>query len=419
VSTPFSPFFCVIYKKKVAMLALEYYRSIPRYLLAKSLSSLFPRRFFPWAAPLRLKEVSFTRPRPDWVVLRPRLCGICGSDLNLLRGAESYLLEPYASFPCILGHEVVAEVVEAPTDSGFTPGERVAVEPILACQARGEAPCRFCARGDYNLCEHFTQGELPPGVILGFTHRAGGGLAEVMAAPPENLFRLPTHLTDETAVLVDSLASALQPVMDNFPPDAATVVIYGAGIIGQHALRGLRALGCGARLVMVARYPFQERLAVAGGADLVLMKPNRRQLGEALGCTFLSTTLGGGNLEGGADFFFDCVGSKSSLQSGLLALRARGTLVLVGTAGTVGPVDISSLWFRELRLTGSAMYAYGNVRRERRRTYQVAVDLLAGGNFPAAGLLTHIFSLRQYRQVFQTALDKRHYQSVKVAVDLR
>ena len=401
------------------MLALEYYYSIPRYLLAKSLSSLFPRRFFPRVVPLRLKKVSFTKPRPDWVVLRPLLCGICGSDLNLLRGVESYLLEPYASFPCILGHEVVAEVVEAPADSGFNPGERVAVEPILACQARGGAPCRFCARGDYNLCEHFTQGELPAGATLGFTRGAGGGLAELMAAPPGNLFRLPDKLPDETAVLVDSLASALQPVLDNFPPDAATVVIYGAGIIGQHLLRGLRGLGCGGRMVVVARYPFQERLAVAGGADHVLMKPNRRELGEALGCKFLSTTLGGGNLEGGADFFFDCVGSKNSFQSGLLALKARGTFVLVGTAGTVGPVDLSSLWFRELRLTGSAMYAYSNVRGKRLRTYQVAVDLLSREDFPTAGLLTHTFPLRGYRQVFQTALDKRHYQSVKVAVDLR
>jgi threonine dehydrogenase-like Zn-dependent dehydrogenase len=401
------------------MLALEYYHSIPRYLLAKFLSSLFPRRFFSWAVPLRLREVPFTSPHPDWVVLRPLLCGICGSDLNLLRGQESYLLEPYASFPCILGHEVVAEVAEAPASSGFIPGERVAVEPILPCRARGGAPCRYCARGDYNLCERFTRGELPAGVILGFTHRAGGGLAEFMAAPPANLFRLPPHLPNATAVLVDSLASALQPVLDNFPPDAATVVVYGAGIIGQQLLRGLRGLGCGARLVVVARYPFQERLAVAGGADLVLLKPDRRQLGEALGCKFLPTTLGGGNLEGGADYFFDCVGSKNSLQTGLLALKARGSLVMVGTAGSLGPVDISSLWFRELRLTGSAMYAYGIRDGQRRRTYEIAITLLAGGNFPAAGLLTHILPLRAYRQIFQTALDKPHHESVKVAVDLK
>jgi len=65
------------------------------------------------------------------------------------------------------------------------------------------------------------------------------------------------------------------------------------------------------------------------------------------------------------------------------------------------------------------MYAYSNVRGKRLRTYQVAVDLLSREDFPTAGLLTHTFPLRGYRQVFQTALDKRHYQSVKVAVDLR
>ncbi len=401
------------------MLALEYYYSIPRYLLAKSLSALFPRRFFPRLAPVRLKEVPFAKPRPDWVVLRPRLCGLCGSDLNLLRGRESYLLEPYASFPCILGHEVVAEVVEAPADSGFGPGERVAVEPLLACRARGAAPCRFCAQGDYNLCERFTEGELPAGIILGFTHRAGGGLAEMMAAPPGNLFRLPPELPDETAVLTDSLASALQPVLDHFPPDEATVVIYGAGIIGQHVLRALRGLGSRARLLVVARYPFQERLALAGGADLVLMSPSRRDLGEALGARFLPTTLGGGNLEGGAQYFFDCVGNKNSFQTGLLALRARGVLVLVGTAGALGQVDISSLWFRELRLTGSAMYAYGMHQGRRRRTYEVALELLASRDFPKEGLVSHTFPLGRYRQAFGAALDKRTRQSVKVAVDLR
>ena len=401
------------------MLALEYYYSIPRYLLTKALSTLFPRRFFPWLVPLRLRELPFTKPRPDWVVLRPRLCGICGSDLNLLKGEESYLLEPYASFPCILGHEVVAEVVEAPADSGFAPGERVAVEPLLACQSRGVAPCRYCAQGNYNLCEQFTEGELPPGVTLGFTHQAMGGMAELMAAPAHNLFRLPPDLTDEAAVLIDSLASALQPVLDNFPPDTATVVIYGAGIIGQQLLRSLRALGSRARLVVVARYPFQASLAEAGGADQVLLKPNRRELGEALGCKFLPTTLGGGNLECGADYFFDCVGSKDSLQAGLLALKARGTLVLVGTAGTVGKVDISSIWFRELRLTGSAMYATALFQGQPVRTYQMAVDLVARSDFPVAGLLTHIFHLSRYRQAFQTALDKSHYECVKVAVDLR
>ncbi len=400
--------------------ALVYYRSIPRYLLAAGLNRLWPRRFFAGVAPLKLQQVEFARPGPDWLLLKSRMCGVCGSDLRLLKGVESLLLEPYASFPAVLGHEVVAEVVEAPAGSEWRPGERVVVEPVLPCEVRGIAPpCHFCARGQYNLCENFTQGSLSPGTILGFHREAGGGMAEFLAAHPSRLVHLPDSVPDEVAVLTDSLASALQPVLDHFPGDRDTVVIYGAGIIGQHLVRLLRALGATSRIIMAARYPFQKDLAQAGGADLVLNDPNRAALGRAVGARLLPTTLGGGNLEGGADLFFDCVGNSRSLQEGLLALKGGGAYVLVGTAGEIGPLDLSSLWFREIKVSGTAMYAYGAWQGQRVRTYQLAVDLLARGDYPVQGLLSHVFPLSAYREAFQAAFDKRRYQSVKVAFDLR
>jgi threonine dehydrogenase-like Zn-dependent dehydrogenase len=401
------------------MQALVYKRSVWRYLLAQGLNRLWPRTFFARLAPLRLREIPFKVPGPDWVVLRPRLCGICGSDLRLLKGAESFLLEPYASLPAVLGHEVVAEVQEAPPGSEWRPGDRVVVEPVLPCEVRGASPCRYCAAGEYNLCENFREGELAPGAVLGFTRGIGGGMARMMAAHPSRLVRVPEHVPDEVAVLTDSLASALQPVLDNFPADGHMVVVYGTGIIGQHLIRLLRALGSGARVVAVARYRFQEELAMEGGADVVMANPSRALLGAAVGAREVPTTLGGGNLEGGADFFFDCVGSKTSLQEGLLTLRGRGTYVLVGTAGALGPVDFSSLWFRELKLTGSAMYAHGVFQGEKVRTYEQAVALLARGDYPAQGLVSHLFPLVDYRQAFQVAFDKRHHHSLKVALDLR
>jgi threonine dehydrogenase-like Zn-dependent dehydrogenase len=401
------------------MKALVYHRSVVRYLLGQGLSRLRPRTFFARVAPLRLREIDFSPPGPDWVVLRPRLCGICGSDLRLLKGAESFLLEPYASLPAVLGHEVVGEVVEAPPGSDWRAGDRVAVEPVLPCAVRGLPPCRFCATGAYNLCENFLAGDLAPGVIQGFTRGAGGGMAEMMAAHPSQLVRLPESLPDEVAVLTDSVASALQPVLDNFPSDRDTVIIYGAGIIGQHLLRGLRALGSKARVVMVARYRFQEELAIEGGADVIMSSPSRTLLGEAVGAKLVSTTLGGGNLEGGADLFFDCVGSNNSLQEGLLTLKGRGTYVMVGTAGALGPVDFSSLWFRELKLTGSAMYAHGVCQGQTVRTYDQAVELLARGDYPSRGLVSHLFPLADYRQAFKTAFDKRRHHCLKVVLDLR
>ena len=401
------------------MKALVYYRSVCRYLLAKGLNRFWPRTFFAGVAPLKLQEMEFSPPGPAWVVLRPRLCGICGSDLRLLKGAESFLLEPYASLPAVLGHEVVGEVVEAPSGSEWRAGDRVVVEPVLPCAVRGVPPCRYCAAGAYNLCENFLSGELAPGVILGFTRGVGGGMAEMMAAHPSRLLRVPDNVPDEVAVLTDSLASALQPILDNFPADRHTVVIYGAGIIGQHLIRLLRALGSQARVVAVARYRFQEELAMEGGANVVMSSPSRTLLGEAVGARLVPTTLGGGNLEGGADLFFDCVGSQSSLQEGLLTLRGRGTYVLVGTAGSLGPVDFSSLWFRELRLTGSSTYAHGLCQGKTVRTYEKAVELLARGDYPSQGLVSHLFRLTDYRRAFKTAFDKRRHQSLKVALDLR
>jgi threonine dehydrogenase-like Zn-dependent dehydrogenase len=401
------------------MQALVYKRSVWRYLLAKGLNRLWPRTFFARVAPLRLQEIAFKPPGPAWVVLRPRLCGICGSDLRLLKGAESFLLEPYASLPAVLGHEVVAEVAEAPSGSEWRQGERVVVEPLLPCAVRGVPPCRYCAAGEYNLCENFLEGELAPGVILGFTRGVGGGMAQMMAAHPSRLVRVPDHVADEVAVLTDSLASALQPVLDNFPAHRQTVVVYGAGIISQHLIRLLRALGSKARVVAVARYRFQEEMALEGGADVIMANPSRALLGEAAGARLVPTTLGGGNLEGGADLFFDCVGSKTSLQEGLLTLRGRGTYVLVGTAGALGPVDFSSLWFRELKLTGSSTYAHGVVQGQKVRTYEQAVALLARGDYPTRGLVSHLFPLADYRWAFQVAFDKRHHQSLKVALDLR
>jgi len=401
------------------MQALVYHRSIPRYLLSRLFYRFRPRTFLPFLAPLRLEEISLNPPGPEWVILRTRICGVCGSDLRLLKGVESLLLEPYASFPAVLGHEVLAEVAEAPTGSDWRPGDRVVVEPVLPCEVRGLPPCPRCAQGEYNLCENFTGGGLSPGAILGFHRDAGGGMGEFLAAHPSRLVRLPEQLADEAAVLTDSVASALQPVLDNFPPDGATVVVYGAGIIGQHLIRLFRALGSQARVVAVARYHFQEDLALAGGADHVLMSPNRAELGAAVGARLLPTTLGGGNLEGGADFFFDCVGSSGSLQEGLLALRGHGVYVLVGTAGSLNRVDLSSLWFRELKLTGSSMFAYGHFQGRKVRTYELAVELLARGDYPTQGLLSHIFPLREYRQAFRVAFNKRRFESMKVALDLR
>lgn len=398
--------------------ALVYRRSVPLYLAGSLASRLFPRRFFSRLTPLDLREIPTPAAPEGYVTLRNRLCGICGSDLHLLQGSESYLLEPYGSFPAVLGHETVSEIVSAAPGEDWNPGDRVVVEPILPCFIRGLPHCKFCSEGEYHLCENFTMGKVAPGPVQGYNRGLGGGMADYSIAHPSRLIRVPLNLPDEAAVLTDSLASALHPVLRHFPGNDQCVLIFGAGILGQQVLRSLRALGSSARTIVVARHSFQRDLAYAGGADEVLMSPSRIEIGRAVKARFLPTTLGGGNLEGGADLLFDCVGTRHSLQEGLLALRARGKLVMVATIGSVGPVDFSSLWFRELHVTGSAFYSESDFQGRRMRTYQRAIDLLASEKTLFSNLVSHIFPLASYQDAFRTAIDKRTWKSMKVAFSL-
>jgi len=318
----------------------------------------------------------------------------------------------------ILGHEILG-VIDTPGETKFSPGQRVVIEPVLDCACRELPPCRFCAKGEYNLCENFLSGALPPGSFQGFNQAASGGMAERTAAHPSKILPVPDSLSDEDAVLVDSMASVAQPILENFPEPADTALVYGAGVLGQHAVRVLRALGFAGRLVVVARHGFQAELAKKGGADVVLRSPGRKELAKALDGTFVPTTMGGGNVEGGADIIYDCIASRSTVQESLLALRARGRYVMIGTAGTLKGVDFSSLWFRELQMTGSASYATAMWQGERVRTYQVCLDLLASGSYPTAGLLTGLFRLNDWKKAFQSAFDKSGTNSMKAAFDLR
>jgi hypothetical protein len=87
--------------------------------------------WMPWVGLDRYAPVAL--PGADWVRLKPTLAGVCGTDIALLTGRTSAILSPFASFPAVLGHEVVGVVAEVgDAVDGFAPGERVVLDPVLA-----------------------------------------------------------------------------------------------------------------------------------------------------------------------------------------------------------------------------------------------------------------------------------------------
>ena len=383
--------------------------SVPRYVIGKALGALYKPLYWSGLSCLRYGRVPEPAlPGPDWVKIRTRYGGICGSDWGLILLHQSPYLSPFGSDRFVIGHENLGTIAEVgPEVEGWSEGERVIADLMLPCAPRGfREPCPACQRGDYNLCERFAEGALSPGTILGSCADTGGSWGPVYVAHKSQLVRVPENVSDENAILLDALSSALHPVLRNFPEDDETVLVLGAGTIGLSVVASLRALGSQARLLVLAKYPFQGELARRYGADEIVFLgrdgAHYQALADLTGAKVYHPILGKPALVGGADLVYECVGSDSSVDDALRLAASGGKVVLVGLAAAPKGVDWTPIWFQELTLKGSFTVSTETYQGHRLRTYEVGLELMAQGKVDLSPLLTHRFRLAEYRQAFQT-----------------
>lgn len=401
------------------MKALVFDLSIPRYLAVKVVGRIVPRRYFGRLGCLSLRDIPMSPlPSEDWALIETEACGICGTDLNMLMGRESFSLEPYSSFPIIPGHESIGRIAKLGRNiSGFSEGDRVAADPILSCVTRDiDPPCVQCRGGNYSICENFTGGALSAGIVRGFCASIGGGFGGYFPAHGSQLFSIPNDLPTEAAVLADPLASALQPAADHLPKDSETVLVYGGGIIGILLINSLRALGFKGRIISVARYDFQAELLKRAGANDIITIDLYDSFAGLTGASMKKPTIGRPVFEGGVDIVFDCVGSSDTIDNSLRFLKRQGKLVVVGTAAKLSGVDATPLWFKEVLMTGSAMYSHITIEGKKTRTYQAAIDMIVSRTINTDGLVTHRFGIGEFKKAINTALNKGKNRSIKVVL---
>ena len=359
---------------------------------------------------------------PDWVRIRPLLAGICGSDTSLLTGRASPILSPFASFPAILGHEVVGVVEEAGSAVSVKAGERVVVDPIISCFVRGLDPCPPCLDGLPALCLHAADGSLSPGMLIGYCRDLPGAWSEAMLAHASQLHRVPDAVSDEVAVLVEPLACSLHAALAAPPAPEEKVLVVGGGTIGLGVVMALRMVHPQADVTAVVRHPLQARLAERLGASRVVLDDDGdgapRAALEVTGARAHRPLVGDQVLTGGFDLVFDGVGSRASVDASLRVVAPRGRLVLLGTAGELEHLDLTLAWARELRVIGSYVYGREASLPGAPHTFDYLMQRLAGPDAPpVAGLVTHRFGLDRWRQAMAVATGRRRHASVKVVFD--
>lgn len=319
-----------------------------------------------WPGPGLSYETEMPAPVPavGEVLLRPRLVGICGTDLHIEAWEEPYRdLEVY--LPTVLGHEVLAEVVEG---ENFCAGERVVALSVYGC-----GRCGLCRSGQTQLCPEARRES------LGMARN--GGLAELMTLPGDRLLAVPRAVPDKVAALCEPFATAVRAVRGVVDGRPSRVAVLGPGAIGL-------------MVASVAALWKPERLVVAGTES----DCDRLELAEELG---LQTVIAGAEgartltdaLGGPADVVFETAGSVRAVEDGLEALGPGGELVVVGMHGEPLPVPPGRFVRRELCLSGS--YAAGN------QDWKEALRLLRHGEVDLQPLAGPVFGLDEARAAFR------------------
>lgn len=201
-------------------------------------------------APLGADEVPMPAPAAGELRLRVTACGLCRTDLHVIEGDL-----PFQGRPVTPGHQVVG-VVDAlgAGVTGFSPGERVGVAWLRAvCGA-----CRYCKRGDENLCERAQ-----------FTgYHADGGFAEFALVPADFAYRIPAVFNDAeaTPLLCAGIIGYRALVRSNLRR-GGTLGIYGFGSSAHITLQIARHWGC--RVFVATRGEKHRAFARELGADFV------------------------------------------------------------------------------------------------------------------------------------------------------
>jgi threonine dehydrogenase-like Zn-dependent dehydrogenase len=209
-------------------------------------------------------------------------------------------------------------------------------------------------------------------------------------------------------VLVEPLACAIHAVRRATVPDGAAVLVVGAGTVGLLTVLALREFTRAGPVYVVAKYEHQRERARALGATEVL-PPRRpaRMLRSATGGFLLRPDFGAEYLLGGVDVAFECTGGARGLDSALRSVRSGGTVVLSGMPS--GTVDLTPVWFRELRLLGS--YASGGRSSDFTDAIEIAVRA------PLCGYVDAVYPLSRWQEALGHAVAAGRLGTVKVAFD--
>ncbi len=304
-----------------------------------------------------IKQVADPTPLPSEAVVKVEACGICGTDIHVLRGEFAP-----TRYPIVPGHEFCGEVVAIGSDArNLKVGDFVAVDPSLFC-----GRCRQCRAGRFNLCEYWNA------IGVG---SANGASAEFVAVPSANAFPLPPDLPRHWGALVEPLSCAVHGLDMVDVKVAEDYLIYGAGTMGLLLAQLAKDAGA-SRVEMVERNPKRHDLAKRLAADRIAVSADELERPR------------------GWDVVIDATGVVPAIEDGIRRVARGGTFLMFGVANADATATFSPfrIYNDEIKIVGSMAVLH---------SFERALSLLGKGVIDCQAMITNRFKLDEY----QTAID--------------
>jgi (R,R)-butanediol dehydrogenase/meso-butanediol dehydrogenase/diacetyl reductase len=329
---------------------------------------------------------------PHELLIAPRLCGICGTDLHeYVAGPIVTPTEPHpltgAQNPQILGHEFSADVLEVGSDvTSARPGDRVAIMPLAFC-----GQCYFCVRGLNHLCTRMG--------CVGLSW-AWGGLGEQAVVLDYQVAVLPDELSYQQGALIEPAAVAEYGVQRGGVRPGDSVLVTGGGPIGALAVLAVQAAGAGA--VYLSEPNDTRRSGAAELGVTEAFNPAATSVPDEL-----KERTGGI----GVDVAIECSGNARALDDCVMSVRRAGTVVQTGLH--VGPAEVRPMVWSENDLTIVGTWCY------RVYDWQRIAALIQSGAFPVERVISLQIALDQtVPEGFDVLVDPDG-SAIKVLVEVR
>lgn len=287
--------------------------------------------------------------------------------------------------PLVLGHESSGIVVSCGADAhGLEIGDRVAIEPGISC-----GHCEHCRAGHYNLCSLMRFAATPP---------YDGTLAKYYCVPRECCFSLPPEVSLQDGALVEPLSIAVHACRQAGDIQGRSVLIFGAGPIGQLCCSVARAFGA-SKVVVTDVVDSRLDFALGKGATAVYRTDTNASTEKTA-----ASLRKAADLEDGAAIVMDATGSEACIDCGIQVLKRGGVFVQVGLGARKIKFPVGDVCDKEATLRGSFRYGPGD--------YQLAITLLKDKRVNLDGMVTHKFAFQEASEAFENVVRRQGIKSV-------